>query len=194
MEKEEKLRKYMKALAIMMHRVECGIMPTQEILKRELTGLPHAISEVLDELILLRRNVQGRVFFSADGSPVWEAYKAYGIIIKVVCKYFKIHEDMIADPSREKCFMIPRMMVSVLVKDFMGQKASLVWIGNKMKRDHSTVINHLKKHNELLNSNKEYADKYIAVWLRCKIELLFESRLRTRHQNTDNRDYKVEKK
>lgn len=81
-------------------------------------------------------------------------------IIQAVSKVVRIAPDVIISLSRTKGVPEARFMIMAKMKE---QGWVLEEIGRKISRDHSTVMNGLRKHEDLMFMNPEYARKFKSI-------------------------------
>jgi chromosomal replication initiator protein len=82
-------------------------------------------------------------------------------IIKSVAEYYGIQIDDLTGRSRKKEMVEPRQVVMYLLRDILG--VSYPYIGEKLGRDHTTVIHSFEKVNQEINKNSPLNQKILFI-------------------------------
>jgi chromosomal replication initiator protein len=82
-------------------------------------------------------------------------------IIKAVSEYFNISVEDLISHSRKKEIVEPRQIIMYLLRDI--SEFSYPYIGNKMGKDHTTVIHSCEKIEAELNKNESLNQKILTI-------------------------------
>jgi chromosomal replication initiator protein len=82
-------------------------------------------------------------------------------IIKAVSEYFNISIEDLISHSRKKEIVEPRQIIMYLLRDI--SEFSYPYIGNKMGKDHTTVIHSCEKIEAELNKNESLNQKILTI-------------------------------
>jgi chromosomal replication initiator protein len=81
-------------------------------------------------------------------------------ITQIICDYFNVTKEDLMTNSRKNEYVIPRTFIFKIMRDMYGKNISLKTLGAVFNRDHATVLNAIRKNEELLETNTKYRLKY----------------------------------
>ncbi len=81
-------------------------------------------------------------------------------ITQIICDYFNVTKEDLMTNSRKNEHVIPRSFIFRIMRDMYGKNISLKTLGAVFNRDHATVLNAIRKNEELLETNTKYRLKY----------------------------------
>lgn len=82
-------------------------------------------------------------------------------IINSCCEYFQMNESLLVGNSRKRRIVENRQMLSAYLVGV--RKFSLVEVGRRLNRDHTTVLNSKVTVNDLCETNPLFMYKYIQL-------------------------------
>lgn len=81
------------------------------------------------------------------------------LIFNIIQNQLKFSKEDLQSEKRNRPLADARMMVSRILKTKFPY-VKLEIIGAATKRDHSTVVHHLKKHNNFIDTNDDYVEQF----------------------------------
>lgn len=83
-------------------------------------------------------------------------------VIRDVCQYFNIKQDLIYSKRRDRKIVNVRNIIIDLIYYNPFQKYTMAEIGKHLgNRDHTTIINSIKKVNEWVEYDHEFREMYL---------------------------------
>lgn len=82
-------------------------------------------------------------------------------ILKAVAEFYNVQVEDLVGRSRKKGMVEPRQVSMYLLRDVL--RMSYPYIGEKLKRDHTTVIHSFEKINQEINKNSPFNQKILLI-------------------------------